>query len=69
MKVAIISSGTVSSCNHKFGIDMFGTQLPFKSSHFEKVITEKRLELDKEKNMEAAKIAYDTALKCILEKK
>ena len=74
-KEEIISDGLISSYKHRFGTNLFSSYITFRSSTIENLIIDKRLELDKQKKVEASLMIYDylilqhTVMKSILEKK
>ena len=65
----------MSLYTHRFGTALFTSNITFRSSIIENIIMDKRIELDKEKKIEASLLIYDylimqrTGLKLILEKK
>ena len=55
----IISDGLISSYKHRFGTNLFYSDITFRSSTIENLIKDKRLELDKQKKVEASLMIYD----------
>ena len=74
-KAEIVSDGMTNSYKHKFGTNLFANNTTFRSTRIEYLMLDKRLELDKQKKIEASLLIYDSlilqhaALKCILEEK
>ena len=70
-----MAEGAMSSYNHKFGTFIFGNHIDYRSSLRESLIEPKRMELERNKRMEASLIAYEflilqhATLKCVSENK
>ena len=73
-KAEILSNELMSSYTHRFGTALFTSNITFRSSSIENIIMDKRIELDKEKKIEASLLIYDylimqhAGLKLVLEK-
>jgi len=58
-KAEILSHKLMSSYTHRFCTALFTSNITFRSSSIENIIMDKRIELDKEKKIEASLLIYD----------
>ena len=74
-RAEIMATSTLSNYRHSFGSFLFNSFICFRSSTIEKLIKDKKKELNEEKRREASKIAYEflvlqhASIKCVLEQK
>ena len=53
-KAEIISGGFASTYKHKFGTNLFSSNITFRSSTIENIVIDKLLELDRQKKVEGS---------------
>ena len=74
-KAEIMATRVLSGYRHSFGTFLFNSFICFRSSTIEKLIEEKRRDLNEQKKQEASRLAYEflilqhASIKCILEQK
>ena len=61
-KAEIISDGMTSMYKHKFGTNIFTSNITFRSARIENLMLDKRLELDKQKKVEGSLLIYDNLI-------
>jgi hypothetical protein len=74
-KAEIMATRVLSGYRHSFGTFLFNSFICFRSSTIEKLIEEKRKDLNEQKTQEASRLAYEFlilqhgSIKCVLEQK
>ena len=74
-KAEIMATKVLSGYRHSFGSLLLNSSIRLRCSTIEKLIEDKKRELNEQKNQEASRLAYeflilqDTSIKCVLEQK